>query len=217
MIANVQSPAPVRISLESAGLILTPEEFDAIEECDDNYRYELIDGVLVVNPIADLGEVGPNELLGHLFYAYQQYHKNGSSLDDSYPERYIRLPRSRRRADRVVYAGLGRQPVEEADTPSIAVEFVSRSRRDRARDYEIKRREYGKVGLKEYWIIDRFDRVLTVYRFGKRKPGIIVVREPDSYTTPLLPGFELKLAHILGYADRIVKANPPKPRKKKNP
>jgi len=35
---------------ETAGLLMTAEEFDAIEEYDEDYRYELINEVLVVTP-----------------------------------------------------------------------------------------------------------------------------------------------------------------------
>ena len=43
---------------ESAGMLMTPEEFDAVNDYDENYRYELIHGVLVVNPIPNPEETG---------------------------------------------------------------------------------------------------------------------------------------------------------------
>jgi hypothetical protein len=46
-------------------ILMTPEEFDAVEEYDENYRYELIHGVLVVNAIPLEASVGPNEMLGY--------------------------------------------------------------------------------------------------------------------------------------------------------
>ena len=55
-----------RISPSSAGLQMTPEEFDAITNYDDRYRYELVHGVLVVNPIPSEAEADPNEELGSL-------------------------------------------------------------------------------------------------------------------------------------------------------
>lgn len=143
MIARTPFDAPPKIGLDSAGLLMTPEEFDAIEEYDDNYRYELIDGVLVVNPIPLEGESGPNELLGGLLFGYREYHEHGKSLDRTLQERFVRTTNSRRRADRVIWAGLGRRVDPKVDPPTIAVEFVSRSRRDRKRDYEDKREEYS--------------------------------------------------------------------------
>ena len=46
--------APIRLSLSLAGTHMTPEEFDAVQDCDEAYRYELIHGVLVVTPMASL-------------------------------------------------------------------------------------------------------------------------------------------------------------------
>jgi len=40
-----------RLGPGAAGVSMTPEEFDAITDYDDEWRYELIHGVLVVNPI----------------------------------------------------------------------------------------------------------------------------------------------------------------------
>jgi Uma2 family endonuclease len=52
--------------------------------------------------------------------------------------------------------------------------------------------------VSEYWVIDRFRRSLTVYR---NTPSELVVREAETYQTPLLPGFELPLAQLLAAAD----------------
>src|SRR5688572_13244764 len=101
MIARTPLVAPAKIGLESNGMLMTPEEFDAIKDYDDNYTYELVHGVLVVNPIPLAGEVGPNEFLGARLLGYQEYHPQGKSLDATLPERYIRVSRGRRNADRV--------------------------------------------------------------------------------------------------------------------
>ena len=185
------------------GTLMTPEEFDAIEEYDENYVYELIHGVLIVNPIPLEGEVGPNEYLGHLLLAYWERDLQYSALNATLPERYIRTKDSRRRADRVIWAGLGRVPDWKNDLPNIAVEFVSRARRDRVRDYEEKQREYMALGIDEYWIIDRFRRIMTVVLNGRKGPKVRIVREHETYSIPLLPGFELPLARLLEIADRF--------------
>jgi hypothetical protein len=41
------------LGLEQNGMMMTPEEYDAIEDYDDTYRYELINGVLVVRSLRD--------------------------------------------------------------------------------------------------------------------------------------------------------------------
>jgi Uma2 family endonuclease len=186
---------------------LTPEEFDAIEEWDEDYRYELIDGVLVVNPIPSEGEVGPNELLGGLLFAYREYHPNGRTLNKTFAERYIPTKNGRRRADRVIWAGLGRTPEFGVDVPTIAIEYVSRSKRDRHRDFVLKRDEYEAAGVKEYWIIDRFSRSMTVFKFRDGNATGLELKETDVYTTELLPGFEVPIARVLQEADECSQQN----------
>jgi Uma2 family endonuclease len=187
---------------------MTPEEFDAITHFDDRYRYELVHGVLVVTPPPAAAERDSNEELGYLLRDYKKNHPQGPALDKTLSEHEIRPGDDRRRADRVIWAGLGRIPDPVEDIPTIAVEFVSRSRRDWLRDYEEKRREYLAIGVAEYWIIDRFRRTMTVSRNPPRAPAEQVVAEGEVYGTELLPGFELPLARLLSLADEWRKTKP---------
>ena len=102
--------------------------------------YELIHGVLIVSPPPGESERDPNDELGNLLRAYKSGHQAGSALDKTLSEQYVHLADSRRRADRVIWAGLGRIPDPKTDVPAIVVEFVSNRQRDRVRDYEEKRR-----------------------------------------------------------------------------
>jgi Uma2 family endonuclease len=190
------------LGIELAGTLMTPEEFDAVEEYDDLYFYELINGVLVVTPLPLEAEADPNEELGRLLRNYQEDHPQGSALDKTLQERIVRTRTNRRRGDRVIWAGLGRVPNPRVDPPTIIVEFVSRARRDRRRDYVEKRREYLELGVAEYWIIDRFRRSMTVVQNLPSGAVERVVGENETYQSPLLPGFELPLARLLGLADQ---------------
>jgi Uma2 family endonuclease len=96
---------------------------------------------------------------------------------------------------------LGRLP-KRHERPSVVVEFVSSRTRDRLRDYTTKRDEYMRAKIKEYWIIDRFERCMVVFSLHAGKVRKHVVRENQVYTTPLLPGFELPLAKLLALADQ---------------
>jgi Uma2 family endonuclease len=193
----------IRLGHELNGMVMTPAEFDAVEDYDEDYTYELVHGVLVVNPIPLEAEVGPNEFLGYLLLSYQYGHPQGSALNLTLPERYICTRDSRRRADRVIWAGLGRLPNWKREVPTIAAEFVSSGKRNRLRDYVEKRRDYMRLGIKEYWIIDRFRRMMTVIRNRPSRPRQFIIRENETYTTPLLPGFELPLARLLALADML--------------
>jgi Uma2 family endonuclease len=185
---------------DSSGACLTPAEFDAAE-FEEGWRYELIHGVLVVSPPPLRKERDPNDELGYWLRRYQESHPQGRAMDATLPEETVVTPMDRRRADRVIYAGLGRDP-EEGEVPTVVVEFVSAGKRSLIRDYEEKRDEYLGIGVREYWIVDRFARCLTVYRRHGSSSSQQVVREGEVYTTPLLPGFELRLDGLLERADR---------------
>ncbi len=196
---SVVSESPA-IGPGMAGTLMMPEEFDAARDWEEGYAYELINEVLVVTPPAGIEERGPNDLLGQLLRNYRDLHPLGRSLDYTVTEHTIRTGRNRRRADRVIWAGLGRLPDVDRDPPTIAIEFLSPGRRARQRDYDVKRKEYEKAGIVEYWLIDRFLKKMTVFRRKGRKSTETVLGAKDVYTTPLLPGFELPLAKVFAEA-----------------
>jgi Uma2 family endonuclease len=201
-----------RLGLRSSGLLMTPDEFDNLPDdvFDRHLRYELINGVLIVAPPAGNAEMDPNNELGHLVWYYQHYHPQGSIVDVVLAEQTIYATPQRRRADHAIWTGLGRVPDVEKDVPTIVVEFVSGKKRDFIRDYETKRVEYLGIGVLEYWIIDRFQRIMTVYRNRPEGVATLIIKEAESYQTELLPGFILPLARLLARAD----AWPDKKRKK---
>lgn len=196
-VADLAAP-PTSVGPDSNGLLLTPAEYDAVQDWDERYRYELVHGVVVVLPPAGPGERMPNDELGFLLREYRRRHPNGACLDETGPEQEVLCGTDRRRADRAIWTGLGRAPNTVTDVPSIVVEFVSDSARDRRRDYVDKRSEYAAAGVQEYWVIDRFERRLTVFRGAE----VITVGEAETYAPPLLPGFELPLMTLLEVADR---------------
>ncbi|MEM1062291.1 MAG: Uma2 family endonuclease, partial [Planctomycetota bacterium] len=117
-------------------------------------------------------------------------------------EQDIKTSSGVRRGDRVVWCGLGRTP-KLADVPTIAVEIVSKDKRDRHRDFVEKRREYLQAGVREYWIFDPFRRTLTVCTTAEGDAGRKVVKATGTYRTALLPGFELSIAELLAEADAV--------------
>lgn len=184
---------------ESNGILMTPDEFDR-GDFDECWRYELIQGVLVVSPIPSNKETDPNEYLGYLLIGYREHHPQGSALDATLPEQYLKTGANRRRPDRVIWAGLGRKP-KKNEVPAIITEFVSGRKRDRERDYETKRDEFMAIGVQKYWVIDRFMRTMTVFFLNRGRVRTKVIKENQTYTTHLLPGFELPLASLLSRAD----------------
>jgi Uma2 family endonuclease len=213
--STVHTRTTRRLKLDqlSNGMLMTPEEFDAVTDYDEQYVYELIHGVVIVVPAPGEAKRDPNDELGFWLRLHEFNRAEESLLDKTLPEQYLPVPNGRRRADRVIWTGLGRVPVLDRDIPSIVIEFVSNRERDRTRDYEEKRREYLALGVREYWIIDRFDRRMTVFRNDPAGPAEVVVKADETYRTPLLPGFGLPLAKLLKVADDW--ADPARPRTKR--
>lgn len=192
-------PTEYQISQRDNGRLMTPEEFDAHEEWDEEFNYELVNGVLIVSPAPGPSELDPNGELEHLLRSYAELYPG--VIDKTLYEVTIRLPNGRRRVDRAIWIGLGRRPNIKQDVPTIAVEFVSRDRRDRVRDYVTKRAEYLDLGIREYWIIDRFQCTLTVFQRIDGADTHQVIPANGIYRTPLLPGFELSLQTLLKLAN----------------
>ena len=114
----------IRFGPRDAGTLMTLDEFERADYVE-GYRYELINGVLVVNP----------------------------------------------------------PPLEQ-------------------RDYQEKKNEYRDIHVEEYWIIDRFSRAMTVYRWRGARWTKPTVGEDEIYATKLLPGFALPLRKLFGLADK---------------
>jgi Uma2 family endonuclease len=192
----------LRLDASANGTLMTPEEFESVTDWDENFRYELINGVVVVSPAVSIGEADPNEELGRLLRNYQDSHAHGKVLDLTVNERDVRIGNNIRRCDRALWIGLGRDPDIKTDIPAIVVEFVSAGRRNYLRDYVTKREEYLAAGVKEYWIINRFTRQMHVFSPPLAENKEQIVPESEIYKSPLLPGFELPLARILAKALR---------------
>jgi Uma2 family endonuclease len=189
-----------------AGLPMTLDEFEAAD-FERGFRYELIHGVLVVSPPPLEQERDANDELGYWLRTYKDRHANGHLLDLTVPEQNVRTPAQNRICDRALWIGLGRQPRTRGphrrrDVPTVMVEFPSSRPADQRRDYEEKRIEYRDLGVREYWIIDRFRRAMTVYYWRGLRWVKRVVGEGEVYTTPLLPGFDLPLDKLLAISDR---------------
>lgn len=189
-----------------AGLPMSLDEFEAAE-FELGYRYELIHGVLIVTPPPLEEERDANEELGHWLRNYRESSPQGKCLDLTLHEQNLRTVGQNRRCDRAIWIGLGRRPrtrgrVSSRDVPAIIVEFPSSRPADQRRDYLEKQLEYRDIGVREYWIIDRFSRSMTVYFWNGPEWDKRVIGEGETYRTDLLPGFELPLGKLLAVSDK---------------
>jgi len=199
MMSTTEQPIAFRVDLELAGVPMTRAEFDAIEDYDEFFLYELIRGVLVVRDFPDEASRLMCERLGYWIQTYAE--KVHAQIESVYGH-YLYFGDSSRRADRVIWAGLGRAPQPLVDVPAIVIEFPSAGRAAWTRDYIEKRRDYLEFGVREFWVINRFERLMTVYTEEAGKPVERRIAESEVYQSPLLQGFELPLARLLAVAGK---------------
>ena len=185
----------LKLGKQDNGRLVTSEEF-AEADFDEPWKYEREDGRLIV--MTPSGE-------GHLFATvpwrdrliiYQLAHPDIVQVIST--EAWIRVDDGTDRiGDIGVYlAPVGPVPEIPDRVPEMMFEIVSPDKVSRDRDYVRKRDDYQRFGVKEYVVIDRFKRTVTVLTLG---PGGYVERvlSPGSdYESPLLPGFSIQVSEV---------------------
>jgi len=151
-----------------------------------------------VSPSRRAKERHPNDRLGQWLWNT----KTSIRSDHRWTNPAGRRSRPRKTAvewDRAIWAGLGRDPEAGESRQS----WSSSSPEVRSIRTGIHRQaaEYREIGVRQYWVIDRFRRTLTVYTFSGESDQVQVISENQNYESPLLPGFELPLGLLLKLAD----------------
>jgi Uma2 family endonuclease len=183
----------LRLGKLDDGRPTSTEEF-ANAVYDEPWTYERVDGRLVVMSPEGTGHVDHTEpwLKGLFVYSFM-YPATAMRI---VPQAWIHIDEDNTRfADIGVY--LVRILNLPNQAPNLVFEIVSPGKADRRRDYVEKRAHYEKIGVREYVIIDRFDREVTVLTLGDGGYGEQVLTLADVYRTPLLPGFEVRLAEVM--------------------
>lgn len=131
------------------GWRLSADEYFELE--DDGFRYELIDGVMVMSPSPMLPHQG---IIVHLLARLTEFLRD-HPVGRVYPDVDVKLTRTLVYRPDIVFVraerlrrGLKRLNV----VPDLVVEIVSRS--SRVRDRREKKADYERFGVQEYWVID---------------------------------------------------------------
>lgn len=85
----------------------------------------------------------------------------------------------------------------------LVMEVVSDSAEDHRRDWIVKRREYAKAGIDEYWIIDpKEERILVLKRRGKSYVVHADGHPEGRVQSSLLRGFSVQVSDVLSAASQ---------------
>jgi Uma2 family endonuclease len=83
------------------------------------------------------------------------------------------------------------------DAPELVIEVLSPGLTNEKRDRGAKLKLYSRRGVDEYWIVDWLVRNVEVYRRQNAALHLVAtLREPDTLTTPLLPGFSCTVGSL---------------------
>ena len=188
---------PEHVRPERRGVKLTYDDYVLFPE--DGMRHELIDGEHYVTPTPKRKHQAILMNLSGMIWSYLQQHPIGRVFSAPFD---VILSHFDVVEPDLLY--LSRERMAEIETspwvkgaPNLVVEIGSES--TKKCDETITLRLYERFGVSEYWLVDPWGDVVTVYRSadGRFERAAELSRQNgDSLSTPLLPGLELPLAKI---------------------
>jgi Uma2 family endonuclease len=180
----------------SQSLLLTIDEFERLP--DDEWRCELVRGVVVREPPAGFehGRVA-NRIL-HLLTGFVEKHGLGEVLASETGFVLFEEPPTVRAPD-AAFVAEGRVPSPAPPgfgrlAPDLAVEVVSPS--NTIAQIHSKVLDYLDAGSRLVWVVDPATRSVTVYR--SRKEIRLLVGDEELDGGEVLPGFRVGLSEIFG-------------------
>jgi Uma2 family endonuclease len=177
------------------GRILSSEEF-AEAEFDEPWRYEREDGRLIVMAPSGGGQIrATNPWRDRLiFYSYD----HPELIEVITTEAWIRVNDGTDRIGDLGVYFLKSDPLPDIPDriPDMMFEIVSPDRVSRDRDYVRKRAEYHALGVREYVIVDRFQKTVAVLTHTPIGYDELILTIGDVYESPLLPGFSVPLSDV---------------------
>ncbi len=169
---------------------------DYLKLPNDGIRYEIINGELYMSPAPT---VGHQRTLRELLFALMSFLKKKplgevfpaptdvilSDINVLQPDIVLIL--------REKYDILTRENIQGA--PDLVIEVLSRGTRRRDRNQKL--RQYEKFGVQEYWMAEEESKTVEVWRKrGNKFVFQACLNLNEEITTPLLPGFKVKLTKI---------------------
>ena len=187
--------APPRFGPDDDGMVVSSADFAAAIYAPP-WVYERVDGRLQVMSPEGKDHVRSSTPWLNRLLPYGLAHPD--RVQAVIPSPWVRIDADNERiGDIGVYLGGLLDDLNPPDqVPDLIFEFVSPSKQDRHRDYVLKRADYEKIGVREYVIVDRFKRKVTILTLGPEGYTERVINKNGTYESPLLPGFSVRLAEV---------------------
>jgi Uma2 family endonuclease len=165
---------------------------------DDGNRYEIIEGELFVSCAPGLTHQIVSDNIVYLIRSYLKSNPVGtvvSTIGLILTEYSGVIP------DIVFFTHENYERVVSGErltsAPDLVIEILSAGSENLRRDRVAKRRLYGKHGVPEYWMVDRDQQGVEIYRLqGESLELASTLQGNDQISTPVLPGFSCAASQI---------------------
>jgi Uma2 family endonuclease len=179
--------------------LLTIIDLDSMP--DDGKRYEIIEGELLVSRAPNLTH---QRVSGNLFAAFRGYLDHNPIGEILATPGVIFSEFSGVIPDVVFVSNERRAEIAAGErimgAPDLIIEIVSPGAENERRDRIAKRQLYGKYGVKEYWVVDPYNRTIEVYLFKEKSLRLhATYAEADEVISSVLPGFTCKVENIFRF------------------
>lgn len=177
--------------------LLTVADLEAFPD-DDGNRYELIEGELFVSTSPGLPHQIVSDNIVYLIRTYLDKHPIGivvSTVGLILSEYSGVVP------DIVFFKNESVERIVTGErltsAPELVVEILSPGSQNIRRDRVAKFQLYGKYRVPEYWLIDKENQAVEVYRLEAAKLQLVsTLTGNDQLTTPVLPGFSCAASQV---------------------
>lgn len=193
--ATIVSQLPVGPGAERvpryAGLRMSADEYLALP--DDGFRYEVIDGVVIMAPRPKPRHQLVLRRLSRQLERFLDHHPIGEFL----PQVDVCLGDDLVCTPDLAFFRSERFPTvpERIDTvPDLVVEILSPS--TEARDLNTKMIDYERFGVAEYWVIDPIRKAVRVFVRGNAGAFEEQTIENERFLSRAVPGFVLDVADL---------------------
>jgi Uma2 family endonuclease len=193
----IQTKAPAAPAQSSDRWTISDLEYFPVEE---GKRYEIVEGELLVSSQPHWSH---QQTCGRIFAALDSWSVQNQSGEASQAPGVI-FDEENAVAPDVVWISRERLPGAIGEdgklriAPDLAVEVLSPGSVNERRDREAKLKLYSVRGVREYWIVDWRAKSIEVYRRENAALNrVATLYAEDELTSPLLPGFAVKVANLL--------------------
>ena len=176
--------------------LLTVSDLDLMP--DDENRYELFEGELFVSRAPGL----PHQHVLTNLLILLKLHLNEHPVARIWPNPGVIFDNFNAAIPDIVF--VSNEHIEAIASgekvigaPDLVIEIVSAGAENERRDRIVKRQAYSKFGVREYWVVDRYQQTIEVYRLEQSHLILVTtLATDDQLTTTLLPGFSCLVSQV---------------------